>query len=112
LLVAGYILYNVFGNLKSVLLVFLQSVPDDFDAHKLESELLSINGVKGVHDVHSWSMDGNYHILSLHLVVSASSDRNDLIRIRKEAAGLTRRSGINHPTIALEFENEGCDMCQ
>lgn len=112
LLVAGFILYNVFSNLKSILQVFLQSVPKDFDVHKLESELLSINGVKGVHDVHSWSMDGNYHILSLHLVVRATSGRDDLIRIRKEAAEMTRRSGINHPTIALEFENEGCDMCQ
>lgn len=110
-MVSCFILYNVYNNLKSIMQVFLQSVPKDFDVQKLKAGLLNINGVIGVHDVHTWSMDGRYHILSLHLVVSATSERDDLIRIRKEATEMTHRSGIDHPTIALEFENETCVRC-
>ncbi len=35
-LVAAFILYNVWGNLRAVLLVFLQSTPNDFDSDGLQ----------------------------------------------------------------------------
>lgn len=111
LLVAGFILYNVFGNLKNVLLVFLQSTPKDFNTESLENSLLDIEGVVAVHDVHSWSMDGVYHILSLHLVVKEQTGHEHLIRVRKEASDIIKKSGIDHSTIALEFENEECESC-
>ncbi|ASB47856.1 cation diffusion facilitator family transporter [Alkalitalea saponilacus] len=112
LVVAAYILFNVFKNLRSILRVFLQSVPDNFDASKLESELLAINGVTEVHDIHTWTMDGNYHVLSLHLVVEHHSTIEQLIQIRSIANAKVKDFGIHHPTIALEFENEKCDICE
>ncbi len=110
-LVAAFILYNVLGNLRAVLLVFLQSTPNDFDSDGLQEDLLKINGVKGVHDIHSWSMDGVYHILSLHLVVKNDILREQQISIRNEAKNTINRFGIDHSTISIEFENESCERC-
>lgn len=111
LLVAGYILYNVFVNLRSILLVFLQSTPKDFNANELQNHLLTIDGVIGVHDIHAWSMDGVYHILSIHLVAHEQCNNDQLIAIRKEASETISKSGIDHSTIALEFTNEICNKC-
>ncbi|TCO07241.1 cation diffusion facilitator family transporter [Natronoflexus pectinivorans] len=112
LVVAAYILFNVFKNLRSILRVFLQSVPDNFDAAKLEAQLLTISGVKEVHDIHTWTMDGNYHVLSLHLVVEHGSTIEQLIQMRSLANSKVKDFGIHHPTIALEFEDEICDICE
>jgi len=68
--VAVYILYNVIYNIRKILEVFLQTTPPDFDQDGMEKELLAIDGVNEVHDTHVWSLDGNYNILSIHMVVS------------------------------------------
>jgi cobalt-zinc-cadmium efflux system protein len=112
LLVAGFILYNVYGNLRSVLLVFLQSTPKGFDINALQSELLKIEGVLDVHDLHSWSMDGDYHILSIHIVVPDGFGQHQIIHLKNLAADVIQQSGIDHPTIAIEFEREGCEYCK
>ncbi len=109
--VATYILYNVIGNLRSIIKVFLQSVPDDFDFAKFEEKILSIKGVKEIHDVHTWSMDGDYHVMSVHLVISDSLSKEDMKQIRQQATQSIIDLGIQHPTVALEFESESCIIC-
>lgn len=112
LLVAGFILYSVFGNLRSVLLVFLQSTPKGFDVNAIQSELFKIDGVLDVHDFHSWSLDGDYHILSIHIVVPDGFSQHQIIHLKKMAADVIQKSGIDHPTIAIEFEREACEYCK
>jgi cobalt-zinc-cadmium efflux system protein len=111
LAVAGYILYNVILNLRAILSVFLQTTPPGFNLEVLTKELRNIESVSDVHDVHTWSLDGNYHVLSLHLVVNDAVSRDRLIEIRAEANKIVRDYDIDHPTIALEFEGEECDGC-
>ncbi len=109
--VATYILYNVIGNLKDIIKVFLQSVPDDFNIDEFEEKVLAIEGVKEIHDVHTWSMDGDFHVLSVHLVISDTLAKDDIIRIRQKATQTIIDLGIQHPTVALEFESEACIIC-
>lgn len=109
--VAAFILYNVVGNLKRVFRVFLQSTPEGFDYDALEVKLLAIKGVHDIHDVHIWSMDGSYHIMSLHLVVGDAVSSDTMKSLRLQADVLIREAGINHPTIAIEFEEEACHSC-
>ena len=68
-IIAIYILYNTSINLRSFTRIFLQGLPSGIDEMSLRNRLESIPGVVSLHDLHIWSMDGSYNILSVHLVV-------------------------------------------
>ncbi len=110
--VAIFILSHVVGNVKKILNVFLQTTPPDFDLAGMETELLSVDGVQDVHDTHVWSLDGTYHVLSIHLVIDIKLSGMAQQNIRGEADQIIRNYGIDHPTVAIEFKGEECHNCQ
>jgi cobalt-zinc-cadmium efflux system protein len=57
--------------MKSVFQIVLQGVPENISEEKIRNLINTFPEVKGSHDIHVWSMDGNYHIVTLHVVVSA-----------------------------------------
>ena len=64
---------------------------------------MEIKGVKDVHHIHLWSMDGINNYATMHVVTSfKSSDIKD--NIREEL----KEHGITHVTIELENEKEKC----
>ena len=69
LLIAGYVLFNVFRNIKESFKIILQGVPEKISADKLNKFLLSLGGVVDVHDCHVWTMDGEYHIATIHITI-------------------------------------------
>ena len=64
-LITIYILFHVFRNVKESLHILLQGSPTDVDLEKISQLLLSIENVDEIHDLHIWSIDGNYNILSV-----------------------------------------------
>ena len=69
-----FILCNVFRSLRRVAIKFMQSNPEDLDLNELDSELRLMNNVEDEHDVHACSLDGKYHVLCLHVVISQIPD--------------------------------------
>ncbi|WP_026473287.1 cation diffusion facilitator family transporter [Alkaliflexus imshenetskii] len=110
--VAAFILYNVIVNLKGIAAIFMQTTPRDFDGDKVLSALMAIQNVLEVHDIHTWSMDGNYHVMSVHLVVPVDLTSEQQVSVRSAANVVLREIGIDHPTIAIEFQGEVCDICK
>ncbi len=110
-LIAIFILYNVYRNLRESFQIILQGTPSNIDLQKIHSSLLEINGIKNFHDCHSWTMDGSYHILSVHLVVEKDKTLMQLESIKLEAKSKLERLGINHTTIEFETEDEVCEPC-
>lgn len=107
-----WILYNVYHNLKATLRILLQGVPEGIDTDAFEAELRSMPEVLDVHDIHVWTMNGEEHIASLHLVhtctlcgnASAISDLKYRVRTTAE------RYGLKHITIELDPEGESCGL--
>ncbi len=109
--VSIFILVNVIRNLRAILNVFLQTSPSDFDREGMEKELLTLDKVKSIHDTHVWSLDGSFNVLSIHLVVQSDVTVAEQIEIRTKANRIIRSYGVDHPTIALEFDGEDCSQC-
>lgn len=109
LIVAGYILYNAIGNLNAVLNLFLEKSPENIKIDEIKSHLLELDGVKDIHHIHFWSLDGNNHFITMHVVTCVEGD---IIkeRIREELKEL----GICHATLELERPGEICehDECE
>lgn len=105
-----FILYNVVKNLKQVLKIFMQSVPENIIIKDIEKDLEKIDNIKSIHDIHVWSLDGEKSIMTLHVIVSEKLTNNGLIKIKKEIRKKALNLKINHTTIEFENEQECCDL--
>jgi cobalt-zinc-cadmium efflux system protein len=109
ILISLYVLYNVIRNLRKTMALFLQAVPDAVNLPEVEHALLAIPQVQSAHHTHVWSLDGEHHVLTTHLVVDPDATKEDMIRIKQAAAGIAAGMSLEHATIELEFE-EDCSM--
>lgn len=109
-LITLYVLYNVVGNLRKTLGLFLQAVPDDMDIAKIEQTILELPLVSSVHHTHAWSLDGERHVLTMHIVVDEQAGKQDLIDIRRQFQQMAREIKLEHSTVEIEYECEDCAM--
>lgn len=106
LLITFYVLFNVFKNLKISFRIFLQAVPDDFDSESLKAKISNLPGVAGVHDIHSWTLDGEYNVLTIHLVIEETVKPREIKEIKSRVKEVLTGLKINHVTIETEFTGE------
>jgi cobalt-zinc-cadmium efflux system protein len=110
--ISCYILYNVYNNLKAVFRVILQGKPSGVDETAIRRNLLQIQNVVSLHDFHIWTMDSEYMVLTVHLVVSPSLQKDELQTLRAAAHQLLKTMDIQHATIEIEFASEACEWCE
>ena len=67
-----------------------------------------MNSVEDVHDIHAWSLDGKYHVLSLNVVISQIHDQDTLVQLKNQIREQTRKMEIDHATIEIELPSEAC----
>jgi cobalt-zinc-cadmium efflux system protein len=103
-----YILWNVFKNLKQTLMIFLQSTPGDIEIEKIEKKIGGLLDVRGVHDTHVWTMDGEYHILTAHIVVESGLPKEKVVLLKQQIREVVHRFDIEHATLEIEREGEDC----
>ncbi|SFB82402.1 cobalt-zinc-cadmium efflux system protein [Flexibacter flexilis DSM 6793] len=108
--ITGYVLYNVYGNLKSVLLVVLQAIPEELDESKITEALLKIPNIVGIHDLHLWSMDSQYHIMTVHVVCAPLTSLEQAETIKNEVKHEAEHINIQHVTVEIEAESAMCEQ--
>lgn len=109
-LISLFVLYNVYKNLKKSLLVVMQGIPSDVSIDKIRKKLEVIDEIKDVHDCHVWSLDGSYHIMSIHLRMKEDYRLSELSEIKKKARNKLKDESINHITIETESIDENCEL--
>jgi cobalt-zinc-cadmium efflux system protein len=105
-----YVLWSVFRNLRRTSALFLQAVPENVDVTEVERQLMEMPGVKSVHHTHVWSLDGEHHVLTTHVVVDPCTTRDQVLQLKREINGLTDSMDIAHTTLEIEYEDEDCRM--
>lgn len=108
LIIAVIILSNVYKNFKSVFQIVLQGVPENFSEDKIRELVKTIPGVKDAHDIHIWSMDGNYHIVTLHVVVQDELSLNLQEDLKTKIKSSLKNLSVQHVTVELETPNSAC----
>lgn len=101
--VAVFILINAIKNLKEVLDLFLEKAPHGVDVAEIKEHLSKIDGVLDVHHVHVWSMDGQNHYATMHIVTN-----QDPHKVKEAVREELSEHGIGHSTLELESEGEHC----
>lgn len=102
------VMFNVVRNLRETFEVLLQRAPRQFDEKAFLAFVNKVEGVSGVHDLHVWSMDGERHILSLHIVLNPNASRK-VCDIKGEIQNFVSEIGNFHTTIETEDPEDDCN---
>ncbi len=101
--VSVFILVNALKNLKEIESIFLERTPANVKLEEIKEKVSAIDGVKDIHHIHAWSMDGLNNYATMHIVTD--KDAHEIKEeIRKELKGLN----IGHVTLELESTQEHC----
>lgn len=104
------VLFNVIKNLKQTLTLFLQGVPDSVNIAAIEDEIKKMDLVSGIHHTHVWSLDGEQHVLTTHVVLGDGAKKEQIRAIKSKIKELSERHGLAHTTVEFEYLEDDCSM--
>ncbi|MNL59823.1 Cobalt-zinc-cadmium resistance protein CzcD [compost metagenome] len=103
-----WILYNVVRNLKEAVKVFLMASPTGLKVETVIEAMKKLPHVLDVHHAHLWSLDGEQHVFTAHLVLDASVNAVDAQKIKAEVKKKAQEFGILEATIETELSGAEC----
>lgn len=101
--VALFIIINSAKNLKEVLDIFLEKIPQGISVEDIKETIGNIKGIIDIHHIHIRSIDGHNISATMHIVTDA-----DCHKIKEEVREKLEDFGILHATLELETSDEHC----
>ena len=108
--IACFVLYNVFKNIKLVLPILLQGTPAEIEQEQIIEKLKAIENIADIHDLHIWSLDEEYNVLTVHVNLKETLSIEKLTELKKQIRSALKAKKIEHVTIEFETLNEDCDF--
>lgn len=108
--IACFVLINVFRNIRQTLRVILQGTPADVDMEDVTRKIRVLDHVENIHDLHVWSMDGSYNVLTIHVVLKNALPMKELAKMKVAIRSLLQKEHIQHATIEFETMDEQCSF--
>ena len=104
ILVSIFIFISTIKNVKNIIDIFLEKVPNNISVEEIKKIILNIEGVIDIHHIHIWSMDGYNNYATMHVVIESNfKDIKGIIREKLQ------KYDVNHVTIEIEYDEEHCD---
>lgn len=110
--IAGLLVFSGVRLLRDSVSVLMLATPAEVDGEAVRSALLSLPGIRGVHDLHIWTVNSGFVSLSCHADIEADTSPNAILQ--SATALLRERFGIRHVTIQPEITrvHGDADSCQ
>ncbi|GAB3287909.1 cation transporter [Pseudidiomarina gelatinasegens] len=103
-----FILVNVLRNLWATLKLFIQATPDKKTYRQVADALLELPHVADLHHLHFWSLDGEEHVLTVHLVLTENLDIEARSDLKQHIDNVLAPYALSHTTVELEDPDEAC----
>lgn len=103
-----WILFNVFRNLREAMKVFLMATPTGASVDVVSEEIKKIPSVVDVHHAHLWSLDGENHVFTAHVVLAGESAPGSAQKVKDEIKKQIKSYGIVEATIETEYQGDTC----
>jgi len=100
------ILWNAWGILHESVNILMEATPADVNVDAMLSDILHVEGVRGVHDLHIWSITRGIRTLSAHILTDDIPISQGTKIQAAVSETLYHNYGIAHATLQLECE--GC----
>ena len=107
-LIGLLIIYSAWRLLWDVVNILMQGVPSHIDLDTIRQEILYVDGVIGMCDLHIWSLTSEVESLSAHVVVEDMGRNKEILE--KLTCLIRDKFGINHVT--LQIEDEAIGTCK
>ncbi|HEX5718608.1 MAG TPA: cation diffusion facilitator family transporter, partial [Thermoanaerobaculia bacterium] len=101
-LISLLVVYSAWHLLKETVGVLMEGTPAHIDLDEVRNALAGLPGVRGVHDLHVWTITSGMEALSAHLVVV--DEASTTLLLQQVQASLHDRFGIHHTTVQIEPE--------
>ena len=66
--------------------------------------------MKDIHHTHVWSLDGEQHVLTMHVVLCQNASSEDIRSIKAKIRDLADHNHLDHTTVESEFLVSDCSM--
>ncbi|GIP34001.1 cation diffusion facilitator family transporter [Paenibacillus sp. J2TS4] len=103
-IVAVLVLRSGYMVSKSSLHVLMEGTPRNVKVEDIAQAILKIVGVKGVHDLHIWSITSNMHALTTHIVVDGNKTVYETEALLHKVEHMLEHKGIHHVTLQVESD--------
>ncbi len=103
-----FILVNVVRHLGSTIKLFVQASPDPEIYQQIHKKLVALDLVDNAHHLHFWSLDGERHVLTAHIVVSKELTSTERAVLKEKISEQLAEFELAHTTIELEYPDEAC----
>jgi cobalt-zinc-cadmium efflux system protein len=100
--ISVFIVWRTWALLTQAVHVLMEGVPTHLDAKEVGQAMASVLGVKGIHDLHIWTITSGLDALSSHVVVPVGEDRDEVLERLQSL--LRDRFGIDHATLQIVEE--------
>ncbi len=97
--ISGFIVWRTWSLLSQAVHVLMEGVPTHLNAREVGQAMASVSGVKGIHDLHIWTITSGLDALSAHVVVPVGADRDAVLGHLQQL--LQDRFGIDHVTLQI-----------
>jgi cobalt-zinc-cadmium efflux system protein len=109
-IIVAMILYGGWGLLKESILILMNATPVGINLTDIQQTLMSIEGIKEIHDLHVWNPSAESIALAVHVTVP-----DQMLSRVDELAGKVREILLNefkidHPI--LQFESNSCEEAE
>jgi len=108
LLIACFVLSNIYKNIKQVLPILLQGTPVEIEQEHIIEKLKGIEDIANIHDLHIWSLDEEYTVLTVHIILNETQPMEKLAELKRKVRSVLKKEGIQHVTTEFEMPNEEC----
>lgn len=106
-IIAIFVLFSSVNLINSATQILMENAPPHIDVDKIKNEILKLENIKDVHDLHVWSINAKDVSLSVHVVSDFQNNERILYDINEL---LLSQFKISHSTIQIEPEDfhENC----
>jgi len=103
-LIGVLIMRSAYGLVRDSTNILLEATPKHLKLESIAETIRRVDGVKGVHDLHVWTITSGLYALSGHITLGSDMIEDGSVVIGKVAAKLKESFGIEHVTLQMEKE--------
>lgn len=109
-LITLYVLFNVYRNLRDSFRILLQAVPENVRIEQVRARIAALAHVTDIHDIHLWTLDGEYNILTIHLRLREVEHFTQAVLVKERVKKALADLPIQHITVEIEGETDECAL--
>ncbi|WP_081841513.1 cation diffusion facilitator family transporter [Alicyclobacillus macrosporangiidus] len=100
--IALLIAFGAWRIVRQTVNILMEGIPHGIELERVVQEMLAVDGVRSVHDVHIWSITSGRNALSCHVVMDGDLTIRESQAILRDMEHRLEHLGIGHVTIQTE----------